>query len=60
VDGAFLLWNKTDLEQVTRATSSMHGDLGQHLSAEQIRDLVSYLVRAGGPPQKRKDYDSDE
>ena len=53
-DGAFLLLSKGDVEQVSRADGSVHRDLGNRLSAADIRDVMSYLVRVGGPARKEK------
>ena len=53
MDGSFLLLRKNDLQPVSPVADSVHATLGSRLSAEEVRDLLSYLVRTGGPPRKQ-------
>jgi putative heme-binding domain-containing protein len=44
-NGQFHSWNKSDLEQVSRVTTSlMPGDLAEHLTVKQLHDLFAFLM----------------
>lgn len=50
LDGGFRLLLKSDVESVVRKTDAlMPSDYATTLSAAEIDDLVSFLVRVGGP-----------
>jgi hypothetical protein len=39
----------------------VHGTLGSRLNPEEVRDLLIYLIRVGGPPRKQnKQQDFEE
>jgi len=63
-DGAFHLLDKSDIRSLRYAGKSlMPADYGTTLSAAELNDLVSYLVRAAksGETQKaQREYDDDD
>lgn len=62
LDGGFRLFLKSDVESVIRkAGPLMPSDYAATLSAGEIDDLVSFLVRVGGPARvKAKEQDWEE
>jgi len=63
-DGAFHLLDKSDIRSLRYAGKSlMPADYGTTLSAAELNDLVSYLVRAaksGETHKAQREYDDDD
>jgi putative heme-binding domain-containing protein len=62
VDGAFHFLQKSELHNFNRLeTSLMPSDFGERLTADELNDLVAYLMNAamnagpGGKPDRKKD-----